>query len=230
MPTLDAANASGAASAATAAISALDSGSSSSSFSTFEAVASSFFPLLIVCATAFIVFYIVNEVQSVRKNWTKNGAPDIPAEEIISYRLDYWLSFSIWAKPFFLVGLIMLLVSVGGIVFALVTGEPLSGSMWQTWLLIVDTGAHGDFQPLLHRFVGLVMTCFGMIVFGFLVGIVTDVIGEKVDQLKKGRARVIETGHSLILNWSDKTLPIIAELCNANESLGTFSITLTFPH
>lgn len=31
----------------------------------------------------------------------------------------------------------------------------------------------------------------------------------QVDSLKKGRSRVIESGHTLILGWSDKTLSIV---------------------
>jgi hypothetical protein len=34
-------------------------------------------------------------------------------------------------------------------------------------------------------------------------------IGEKVDELKKGKSKVLENGHSLILGWNDKALAII---------------------
>jgi hypothetical protein len=38
--------------------------------------------------------------------------------------------------------------------------------------------------------------------------------------LKKGKSRVIEEGHHLILGWNDKLLPLIHELAVANESEG----------
>lgn len=41
-----------------------------------------------------------------------------------------------------------------------------------------------------------------------------------MDNLRKGRADVLETGHSLILGWSEKLLPIVDQLCNANASEG----------
>jgi hypothetical protein len=34
------------------------------------------------------------------------------------------------------------------------------------------------------------------------------------------RSRVIEHNHIVLLNWSDKTVPMLHELCNANESEG----------
>jgi len=45
-----------------------------------------------------------------------------------------------------------------------------------------------------------------------------DTIGEWMEDLRKGRADVLESGHSLILGWSDKVLPIVDQLCNANAS------------
>lgn len=47
-----------------------------------------------------------------------------------------------------------------------------------------------------------------------------DAIAEWMDDLRKGRADVLETGHSLILGWSEKLLPIVDQLCNANASEG----------
>ena len=47
-----------------------------------------------------------------------------------------------------------------------------------------------------------------------------DTIGEWMEDLRKGKADVLESGHSLILGWSDKILPIVDQLCNANASEG----------
>ena len=37
----------------------------------------------------------------------------------------------------------------------------------------------------------------------------------QVDGLKEGRNRVIETGHTLVLGWSDKFVPLAREIANA---------------
>ena len=51
-----------------------------------------------------------------------------------------------------------------------------------------------------------------------MVGIISDFIGEKVDDLKKGKSRVIESRHTLMLGWSDMSLAIIQQIALANES------------
>ena len=41
-----------------------------------------------------------------------------------------------------------------------------------------------------------------------------------MDDLKKGKARVIESGHTLMLGWSDMSLEIVKQISLANESDG----------
>ncbi|KAJ8613121.1 hypothetical protein CTAYLR_004807 [Chrysophaeum taylorii] len=52
-----------------------------------------------------------------------------------------------------------------------------------------------------------------------VLGVVVDVIREKMDQLKVGK-RVIEHGHSIIFGWTDRAPLVINELLLANESEG----------
>merc|ERR1711970_469400 len=39
-----------------------------------------------------------------------------------------------------------------------------------------------------------------------------------MEQLRKGKSIVMESQHTLILGWTDKTFSLITELCLANES------------
>ena len=86
-----------------------------------------------------------------------------------------------------------------------------------------------DPQGLLVRLTSLLITLGGMFIFALMVGLVTDGISEYVDDLKKGKSRVLERDHTLILGWSDKVPPLVNELALANESEGealTLTITL----
>jgi len=49
--------------------------------------------------------------------------------------------------------------------------------------------------------------------------VLTTGLEDKLDELRKGRSRVIETGHTAILGWSAQVFPIISELVVANENL-----------
>ena len=71
-----------------------------------------------------------------------------------------------------------------------------------------------------HRACALLLSVGGMLVTALMLGVVSDAIGAKMDDLRKGRSDVLEEGHTLILGWSDKLLPIIRQLALANESEG----------
>lgn len=71
-----------------------------------------------------------------------------------------------------------------------------------------------------QRFVALFVSIGGMLVTALMLGIVSDAIGEKMDDLRKGKSDVLESDHTLILGWSDKLLPIVKQLSIANESKG----------
>ena len=43
---------------------------------------------------------------------------------------------------------------------------------------------------------------------GEVQGIVSEQIANMIEDLKKGRSEVLETGHTLILGWSDKVCAI----------------------
>ena len=138
--------------------------------------------------------------------------------EMVSYRLDYHFSASKLAKPTLLFAVTFILILVSTIGFALVSGESFAAAMWRSWTYVADPGTHADAEGTATRIVALGATMGGMCVFALMIGIISDVIGEKVDDLKKGKSRIIESGHTLMLGWSDMSLSIIQQIALANES------------
>ncbi len=65
-----------------------------------------------------------------------------------------------------------------------------------------------------------------MLVFAMMIGVISDSIGAKVDELKKGKSKVIETDHTLILGWNEKGLAILRQLALANASEGGMPVVV----
>jgi hypothetical protein len=65
-----------------------------------------------------------------------------------------------------------------------------------------------------------------MLVFALMIGVISDSIGEKVDDLKQGKSKVIETDHTLILGWNEKGLAILRQLGLANASEGGMPVVV----
>lgn len=68
------------------------------------------------------------------------------------------------------------------------------------------------------RLQSLFVVLFGIFVVSSLIGLIASGIERRVEELRKGRSEVIEEGHVLILGWSEKIFPVIAELVLAHKA------------
>lgn len=91
---------------------------------------------------------------------------------------------------------------------------------WLSFLQIADGGsiAEDTDSNFVNRIVGIIALFLGMVLFSSLVAFITSQFEAKLDELRKGKSRVIEKGHTLILGFGDRVLEIIRELIIANES------------
>jgi voltage-gated potassium channel Kch len=75
-----------------------------------------------------------------------------------------------------------------------------------------DTGSWGFLLWM------LLLTLGGLFIVSALIGVIATGIDEKLVELRKGRSRVLESDHTLILGWSETVFTIVSELVIANES------------
>ncbi len=106
----------------------------------------------------------------------------------------------------------------------------ISDGLWDSWTFMVDGGTHGIAVEASERWLSFGISWNGILILCVLQALICDVYSEKMNQLKTGRGKVVETGHSLILNWSDKTVGIIKEMALANQSEGGGVIVLLTPY
>ena len=123
----------------------------------------------------------------------------------------------------FLISLILIVVT-GAIVafgeFTQDTGQTwdFMEATWQSIMRVIDTGNVANDTGWALRPTMLILTLGGLFTVSILIGLISNGIGNKLDQLRKGRSFVVEQNHTLILGWSEKIFPIISELIIANEN------------
>jgi voltage-gated potassium channel Kch len=64
----------------------------------------------------------------------------------------------------------------------------------------------------------LFVTLGGIFVVSTLIGVLSNGIEDQMERLRKGRSRVLENDHTVILGWSPHVFTIISELVLANEN------------
>nr|WP_217369349.1 potassium transporter TrkA [Nonomuraea antri] len=58
----------------------------------------------------------------------------------------------------------------------------------------------------------------GLFIVSMLVGLISNGLKQQVDLLRRGRSRIVESGHTVVLGWSDQVFTIVAELVKAQAS------------
>ena len=108
------------------------------------------------------------------------------------------------------------LLTIFGVTF---TGSENSGLLedgWQSVLRILDTGTMAGDVGWGRRILALLITLFGILVAGTLIGIVAAGVEDRIDGMRRGRSTVIESGHLVILGGSSRIPVIIEQLVLAN--------------
>jgi Trk K+ transport system NAD-binding subunit len=90
---------------------------------------------------------------------------------------------------------------------------------WQSLMATLDSGTMGGDEGWAFRSVRFVATLVGIFLISILIGIISAAIDAKIENLRKGKSRVLESNHTLILGWSSKIYSIIQEIILANENL-----------
>ena len=64
----------------------------------------------------------------------------------------------------------------------------------------------------------LFVTLGGIFVVSALIGVLNNGIEDQMARVRKGRSRVLESNHTLVLGWSARIFTILNELMTANEN------------
>lgn len=152
-------------------------------------------------------------------------AKNITIKQRLRYFFDNTLSRGTASIIIWLAILSFGLVLIFGVIY-MITGLNLEGeegmgffeALWQSLMRSVDPGTVAGDSGWAFRLLGLVVTIGGIFILSTLIGVLSSGLDDKLDNLRKGRSLVIESGHTLILGWSSKIIHIIEELIVANEN------------
>ncbi len=153
--------------------------------------------------------------------------------EKLHYKIDNMFSKGAGVLIFWLgiLSLIIILAAAAVIVILGIApqGEPVPDfleAFWQSMMRTLDPGTMGGDMGWPFRLVMLIVTIGGIFVISILIGLISSSIEQRLENLRRGRSKVIETGHTVILGWNEQVFTIIDELVNANENVPDSCIVL----
>lgn len=156
------------------------------------------------------------------------GPPEPTPGELRMYNFENWFTTDPNAKTVSIICANLICVAILTILF-FATGNlhQLSGGhrfLELLWMAFGKMGGGGGMSPngwlWPTRAVMILAGFMKMAAFSLLVNFLGDAIDSRMESLLEGKSRVLEEDFVLVLGWSDKILPLIGQLCMANESDG----------
>jgi hypothetical protein len=159
------------------------------------------------------------------------GEPDAPKAATASFltRLKYNFDNSLSRAGAFVGYVFIAIIVLAFVVTALQAiiaavkflNEPLpaDGYFIHYWAAFTKILGIGSPDPWGTQLLNFVFWAIGIAISGAVIGFISAAITRAVARLKEGKSAVIETGHTLILGWSNRVFPILKELAIANENV-----------
>lgn len=156
----------------------------------------------------------------------------------LKYRFERYLNkggSSIFMSLFIVFLVLFLLIF--GIRFAILYFFPdlrnpdhtdFSDDFWVTWLELTDPGNmnQDNHAPTWLKITTVLSGVVGVIILSMLIAFITTTLENVFYNFRKGRGKVIEENHTLILGWNERIVDIIRELILANESEKSASVVI----
>jgi len=136
--------------------------------------------------------------------------------EKLLYKIDKILAKYPNSKIWLFLFLSVVFVVFGAILLSF--KEDFFRALWDSWTYFADPGTHVAVEGGYLRFISVFITILGLLFFAVLIGLVSEVIEEKIDSLKLGKSKVFEENHIVILGFSSQIIPIIKQLQLANSN------------
>ena len=102
--------------------------------------------------------------------------------------------------------------------------------VWKSLMATLDSGTMGGDEGWYYRIVRFSATLLGIFIISILIGIISSGIDEKLEDLKKGKSKVLESDHTLILGWSEKIFSVIQQIIEANTNYKNRAIVILAEH
>ncbi len=146
-------------------------------------------------------------------------------KERLRYQFDNFMSKGTGSLIVGLAILSFIIITIMALVVVLLGIAPGDGeritfleAVWLNLMRTLDAGTMGGDTGWGFRVAMFVVTIGGVFVISTLIGVLTSGIESKMEELRKGRSRVIEKNHTVILGWSEQVYTIISELVEANSN------------
>ncbi|WP_297276455.1 hypothetical protein [uncultured Brachyspira sp.] len=139
---------------------------------------------------------------------------DIP--KYIKYRIDRMLNKGLFYQLMLLVFAIIILLLIVSIFIIIVFQYPAKRAFWDSLMQFIDTGNISSVEGSFGLVITFLMVTFiGVCGWGSLIAMINKALQDRINNLSKGNAFIMEKNHAIILWYGEEALTIVEEFIMA---------------
>tara|TARA_B100000214_G_scaffold114859_1_gene81092 strand:+ start:2486 stop:4648 length:2163 start_codon:yes stop_codon:yes gene_type:complete len=148
--------------------------------------------------------------------------------KFIKYKFDQALEKSFLNLALFLFAISLLGIILFSIIFyflfliGVISIDGVFGKfIWMTFAYFIDVGtisgeSYTD-NTTADKVFKILITIFGIIIFSSFIGIISQALSNRIEELREGKGYISEKDHTIVFNFSKKTIPLLNELFKSYE-------------
>jgi Trk K+ transport system NAD-binding subunit len=159
------------------------------------------------------------EATAMEGRFMKKTKPGL--KEKLRYQFDNIMSKGTIALVALLFLITAFVVIITGILAAFMNKDSTLGVLiWQSLMHALDAGtlAGDDTKSIGYIILMSLVTICGIFVTSILIGIISTGFEQKLNDLRKGTSKVLESGHTVIIGFNDSIYTLLSELICAGEN------------
>ena len=140
--------------------------------------------------------------------------------DYLKYWIEYLFSKSLILRLLILGLLAIVIITCFSIIIHIYQGNIESAStfsfldsIWYAFVRILDPGVLAgevlDTDRWQMMFIAFMITLIGLVIVSTFIGFIVTAVGQQFEEYKKGRSKVIENNHIIILGWTPKIYKIM---------------------
>ncbi|MER6678039.1 NAD-binding lipoprotein [Streptomyces sp. NPDC000983] len=103
----------------------------------------------------------------------------------------------------------------------------VTGRLTAVWRTSAETmRLSGVTGAPLRMLLAAVLGLIALLCVSTVVGVITTGLGDRLAELRRGRSTVLESGHTVVLGWSEQAFTVVAELFAAHSGRGRHVVTV----
>ena len=134
----------------------------------------------------------------------------------IKYRIDRMLNKGLFYQLMLLVFAIIILLLIVSIFIIVFFQYPPKDAFWDSLMQFIDTGNISSVEGNTGIVITFLMVTFvGVCGWGSLIAMINKALQDRINNLSKGNAFIMEKNHAIILGYGEEALTIIKEFIKA---------------